>query len=93
MNVLPEIGTIVNFKNASESVPVKIVAHFEHKAVYVTGSGVSMKAGWGYASSFEELKETAVEHHCSPGNHNYVQIVDAHENSAFCTRCGNTIKI
>ena len=93
MNVLQEIGAIVNFKDNGQSISVMIVAHFQHKAVYVTGSGVSMKAGWGYASSFEELQETAVEQHCPPGNHNYVQIVDAHENSAFCTRCGSTIKI
>lgn len=93
MNVLPVIGTVVNFKDDGKSIPVMIVAHFQHKAVYITGSGISMKAGWGYASSFEEPKETSVEQHCPPGTHNYVQIVDAHQNSAFCTRCGNTIKI
>lgn len=96
MNVLPEIGTTVNFKGDGGITPVKIVAHFEHKAIYVIGSGVSMKAGWGYASNFEEIKPTSGEQpqeQCTPGNHNYVQIAEAHENSAFCTRCGNTIKL
>ena len=96
MNVLPAIGTTVNFKGDSGITPVNIVAHYEHKAIYVIGSGLPMKTGWGYASSFEEIKPTSDEQpqeKCEPGNHNYVQIVDAHENSAFCSRCGNTIKL
>lgn len=96
MNVLPEIGTTVNFRERGGVIPVKIVAHFEHKAIYVIGSGLPMKVGWGYASSFEEIKPTSdeqLQELCQPGNHNYVQIIDAHENSAFCTRCGNTIKL
>lgn len=96
MNVLPEIGATVNFKGDGGITPVKIVAHFEHKAIYVIGTGLSMKTGWGYASSFEEIKPISDEQpqeKCEPGNHNYVQIIDAHENSAFCTRCGNTIKL
>ena len=96
MNVLPEIGTTVNFKGDGGITPVKIVAHYEHKAIYVIGSGLQIKTGWGYATDFEEITSTSDEQpqeQCVPGNHNYVQIVDAHENSAFCTRCGNTIKI
>ena len=96
MNVLPAIGTTVNFKGDGGTTPVKIVAHFEHKAIYVIGSGLQMKTGWGYASSFEEIKLISDEQPqelCEPGNHNYVQIAEAHENSAFCTRCGNTIKL
>lgn len=96
MNVLPEIGTTVNFKGDGGTTPVKIFAHFEHKAIYVIGSGLQMKTGWGYTSSFEEIKTISDEQsqeQCTPGNHNYVQIVEAHENSAFCTRCGNTIKL
>lgn len=53
MNVLPEIGATVNFKGDGGVTPVKIVAHFEHKAIYVIGSGLQMKTGWGYASNFE----------------------------------------
>ena len=96
MIVLPAIGTTVNFKKCDESTPVKIVAHYEHKAIYVIGSGLQMETGWGYAINFEEIKPTSDEQsqeQCVPGNHNYVQIAEAHENSAFCTRCGNTIKL
>lgn len=96
MNVLPAIGTTVNLKERGELTSVKIVAHFEHKAVYVIGTGLQIKTGWGYASDFEEITSTSDEQpqeKCEPGNHNYVQIIDAHENSAFCTRCGNTIKL
>lgn len=96
MIVLPAIGTTVNFKEHDKLTPVNIVAHYEHKAIYVIGSGVQMETGWGYAINFEEIKPTSdkqPQEKCEPGNHNYVQIVDAHENSAFCTRCGNTIKI
>ena len=57
MNVLPEIGATVNFKGDGGVTPVKIVDHFEHKAIYVIGTGLSMKTGWGYASSFEEIKK------------------------------------
>lgn len=96
MIVLPAIGTTVNFKERGELTPVKIVAHFEHKAVYVIGTGLQTKTGWGYSSDFEEIMSTSDKQPqklCQPGNHNYVQIIDARENSAFCSRCGNTIKI
>lgn len=96
MIVLPAIGTTVNFKKRDEFTPVNIVAHYEHKAIYVIGSGLQMETGWGYATDFEEITSTSDEQPqklCEPGNHNYVQIAEAHENSAFCTRCGNTIKL
>lgn len=96
MTKLPEIGIIVNIQYYGKKVPVKIIAHCNGGAVYIDTHGSIPRAGWGYASSFEEIKPTSGEQpqqHCSPGNHNYVQILDTYENSAFCTRYGNTIKI
>ncbi|AYP69344.1 hypothetical protein Pylas_096 [Klebsiella phage Pylas] len=96
MIVLPAIGTTVNLKERDKLTPVNIVAHYEHKAIYAIGSGLQMETGWGYAINFEEIKPTSdkqPQDKCEPGNHNYVQIAEAHENSAFCTRCGNTIKL
>lgn len=93
---LPEIGTTVNIPYCGKKVPVKIVAHCNGGAIYIDTGGSIPRAGWGYAIDFEEITPTSDEQcqeQCEPGNHNYVQIIDAHENSAFCTRCGNTIKL
>lgn len=96
MTKLPEIGTIVNILYYGKKVPVKIVAHCNGGAVYIDTHGSIPRAGWGYAINFEEIKPISdgqPQELCEPGNHNYVQIAEAHENSAFCTRCGNTIKL
>ena len=96
MTKLPEIGTIVNIQYYGKKVPVKIVAHFNGGAVYIDTHGSIPRAGWNTHVGFEEIKPASDEQpqgKCEPGNHNYVQIAEAHENSAFCTRCGNIIKL
>ena len=44
------------------------------------------------ASFFKKIEPAKPEQAgCASGKHNYVQLHEAHQNKAFCTRCGSTI--
>ena len=43
--------------------------------------------------AFNRLQINPIKTGCNPNEHNYVQVHEAHQNKAFCTRCGNTITL
>lgn len=97
MKNLPDIGSNVLLKLDSKKQVVTIIAHFRDKAVYIykTDNNFS-RVDMATAYNFEELplvKEPPIQMGCSAGQHNYVQLHEAHQNKVFCTRCGNTITL
>lgn len=97
MKNLPDIGSNVITRIGAEKQIVTIIAHFKDKAVYIYKTFNQFeRVDMATAYNFEELplvKEPIVQMSCSAGQHNYVQLHEAHQNKAFCTRCGNTITL
>lgn len=92
MKQLPEIGSKALTIN---NIEVTIVAHHENKAVFVFKNiDGFIRADMAVASFFKEIESVKPEQvGCSSGEHNYVQVHEAHSNKAFCTRCGSTISL
>lgn len=92
MKNLPEIGSKVETIN---NIKVKIVAHYEDKAVFIFKNiDGFIRADMAVASFFKEIEPAKPEQAgCASGKHNYVQVHEAHSNKAFCTRCGSTISL
>lgn len=100
MKNLPDIGSNVITKIGSEKHVVTIIAHFQDKAVYVyKTANLFNRVDMATAYNFEEIpvlnrvQITPFKTGCNPDEHNYVQLHEAHQNKAFCTRCGNTITL
>ena len=97
MKNLPDIGSNVLLKLDSEKQVVTIIAHFQDKAVYIYKTFNQFnRVDMATACNFEEIplvEEPTVQMSCSAGQHNYVQVHEAHQNKAFCTRCGNIISL
>ena len=81
---------------------VYIVAHYDDKAVYVYEmDGGVIRCDMAVAANFEPVpvytckvsKPDLTTIGCPSGEHNYVQVHEAHSNKAFCTRCGSTINL
>ena len=92
MKQLPEIGSTVKvFKGHN----VTIVAHYQNQAVFVYKTDNDfIRADMAVVSFFKEVEPVKPEQvGCPSGEHNYVQLHDAHSNKAFCTRCGNRINL
>lgn len=94
MKILPAIGTEPCIQYGGKSVKVKVVAHYENYAVVVftLSSGV-VTSSIRKAEDFEIVANEPEQDTCPPGQHNYVQIHEAHQNKAFCTRCGKKIPL
>lgn len=92
MKQLPEIGNEVLTFNGHKAT---IVAHHKDKAVYLyESSNGFIRADLGVANWFSEIEPIKPEQKgCPSGEHNYVQVHEAHSNKAFCTRCGSTINL
>lgn len=92
MKQLPEIGSKALTIN---NIEVTIVAHHENKAVFVFKNiDGFIRADMAVASFFKEIEPVKPEQTgCNTGEHNYVQMHEAHTNKAFCTRCGTTINL
>ncbi|EFR8087437.1 hypothetical protein H0088_004080 [Salmonella enterica] len=92
MKQLPEIGSKVLTFDGDE---VTIVAHHENRAIYIYKNTEGfIRADLGVAGWFIELKSVKPQQTgCKSGEHNYVQVHEAHTNKAFCTRCGTTINL
>ena len=92
MKQLPEIGSKALTIN---NIEVTIVAHHENKAVFVFKNiDGFIRADMALASFFKEVESVKSEQtSCKSGEHNYVQVHEAHQNKAFCTRCGKSISL
>lgn len=92
MKQLPEIGSTVKVFTGHT---VNIVAHYQDKAIYVyTSDNGFTRVDLGVANWFSEIEPIKPEQKgCPSGEHNYVQVHEAHSNKAFCTRCGSTISL
>lgn len=100
MKNLPEIGSNAITRIGTEKQIVTIIAHFKSKAVYIYKTFNHFeRVDMATASNFEEIPafNTALpslnKAGCNLGEHNYVQVHEAHQNKAFCTRCGSTINL
>lgn len=93
MKTLPKIGTkpLVNYMGTKFT--VEIVAHHKGYAVCVWYTNGDWHSKFGCAEDFEIVANEPEQDICPPGQHNYVQIGEAHQNKAFCTRCGKTIPL
>lgn len=92
MKQLPEIGSVVKIFTGQT---VSIVAHYQNKAIYIYESDNGFaRVDFGVAAWFKEIEPVKPEQTgCASGEHNYVQLHEANQNKAFCTRCGNTINL
>lgn len=93
MKSLPDIGTKPTVTVMGIKSVVKIVAHHQGYAVYVWYSNGDWHSRVGAAEDFEIVANEPEQDTCPPGQHNYVQIHEAHQNKAFCTRCGKKIPL
>lgn len=100
MKNLPEIGSNVLTTIGNEKQLVTIIAHFRDKAVYIyktvnNFSRVDMATAYNFEEipAFNKIQINPIKTGCNPGEHNYVQLHEAHQNKVFCTRCGNTITL
>lgn len=100
MKNLPEIGSSVLTTIGNEKQVVTIIAHFQDKAVYIYKTAnlfnrVDMATAYNFEEipAFNRIQINPIKTGCNPGEHNYVQLHEAHQNKAFCTRCGNTITL
>lgn len=94
MKSLPVVGTKSYIQYAGKKVQVEVVAHSGEYAVVILTlpSGVFTSAV-KKAEDFEIVVNEPEQDTCPPGQHNYVQIHEAHENRAFCTRCGKKVSL
>ncbi len=100
MKNLPDIGSNVLLKLDSKKQVVTIIAHFRDKAVYIyktdnNFSRVDMATAYNFEEipALNKIQINPIKTGCNPGEHNYVQLHEAHQNKVFCTRCGNTINL
>ena len=100
MKNLPEIGSSVLTTIGNEKQVVTIIAHFQDKAVYIYKTAnlfnrVDMATAYNFEEipAFNRIQINPIKTGCNPGEHNYVQLHEAHQNKDFCTRCGKTITL
>ena len=95
MKSLPAIGTKPFIQFQGKEVQVEVVAHFNDYAVIV----FELPANKVFTSSLRKAEDFIIvafepeQDSCPPAQHNYIQIREAHENRAFCTRCGKKISL
>jgi hypothetical protein len=101
MKNLPAINTAAMTVIFGVKKVVYIVAHYDDKAVYVyETTDNTMRCDMAVAANFEPVPVYKPLEYgksdktvCNPNEHNYVQVHEAHQNKAFCTRCGSTISL
>lgn len=100
MKNLPDIGSNVITRIGTEKQIVTIIAHFKDKAVYIYKTfnqfeRVDMATAYNFEEipALNKIQINPIKTGCNPGEHNYVQLHEAHQNKVFCTRCGNTITL
>lgn len=94
MKSLPVVGTKPQIQYSGKSIEAEVVAHYGNSAVVVfeLPSGIVTSA-MRKAEDFTVVANEPEQDTCPPGQHNYVQIHEAHQNKAFCTRCGKKIPL
>lgn len=101
MKNLPAINTAAMTVIFGVKRVVYIVAHYDDKAIYVyETTDTNVRCDMAVAANFEPVPVYKPLEYgksdktgCGLGEHNYVQVHEAHQNRAFCTRCGNTITL